>query len=153
MTPRRLILICNPNSVRADGKPRGGRPSYTIADAAMAFSETSQTELAAFAYRWGGWDSEYERCLTALWRVWGEQKERPWVAMPKDEIVALRLCALVLREERATQTVKSSCEWMGVKKTTWHKKLRRPYIVLSQAFEMWCNEAERKAWKKLRQAA
>lgn len=153
MTPRRLILLCNPASIRADGKPTGGRPSFTVADAAMAFSEAAPIEMSAFAFRWGGWDSEYERCLLALWRVWLREKQKKWVGMPEDEETALRLCALVLREERAPQTVESRCAWMGVGKTTWHKRLRPAFIVLSQAFEMWCSEAERKAWKKLRRAA
>ena len=153
MTPRRLILLCNPASIRADGKPTGGRPSFTVADAAMAFSEASDDEFSAFSFRWGGWDSEYERCLLALRGVWADCAKQRWVAMPEDEETALYLCALVLREEHTPQTIKSRCVWMNVSKPTWYKRFRAPFIVLSQAFEMWCNEAERKAWKKLRQNA
>jgi hypothetical protein len=153
MTPRRLILLCNPTSIKADGKPLGGKPSFTPADAAMAFCDATSDELAAFAYRWGGWDSEYERCLLFLWRTWDRSRQQKWVGMPEDEEEALRLCALVLREERAPQTVGSRCAWMGVKERTWHRRLRPAFIVLSQSFEMLCNDAERKAWRRLRQAA
>jgi hypothetical protein len=146
MNPRRLILLCNPSSIKADGKPVGGRPAYTPADAAYAFCDSSPKELAAFAFRWGGWDSEYERCFMALLDVARRNRDE----MPKDEETLLRLVALVLREERRPQTYESRAAWMGCKRAWWHRHYRKPYARLSQAFEVWCSVCERKASKRLK---
>lgn len=148
MNPRRLILLCNPASIKADGKPVGGRPAYTPADAAFAFAAASPTELAAFAFRWGGWDSEYERCFHAL----AEVARRNAAEMPKDRQVLFRLIALVLREERRPQTAESRAAWMGCKRAWWYRHYRKPYNRLSQAFEVWCSVCERKAAKRLKKA-
>ena len=145
MNPRRLILLCNPSSIRADGKPLGGQPSFTPADAAIAFSRASPIELSAFGFRWGGWDSEYERCLLALLKV-AERHDRE---MPNGESL-LRLCALVLREERRPQTADSRAAWMGCKRAWWYRHYRKPYTRLSQAFELWCSACEGKAWKAIK---
>lgn len=157
MTPARLISLCAARGISANSIPGGGRPKYTLEDAAIAIGglpvECREACYAAFAHRWAGDEHQRPVLYAKLFaevvtgyayfdahhkKVMQKQpmivRER-WPSRIREQRYIVRLIRMAILEERFPHLIKQHELW--------------PLIMIDDGFrdmdaELWTRRMSRK---------
>lgn len=152
MNPSKLITLSNARGCNLSGMPRGGSPTFTIAEIGQACAGLGEPYLSAIFYRNTGGNRYYYRLKHELWSRllnWVDRERYP--RKVAGEKWTERLVCMVLEEEispRINDMARAMV--MQVSDRTWRRRFDKPHKYLAGLLDVWVGEADRHVRRKLR---